>query len=225
MENCISCLKYRFIHHILIIANMAQHRYDWLVMNIYITRHGQTNLNAQKLMQGLTDAPLNETGIAQAQKARAMIQDVHFDAVYSSPLQRAVKTASIIGDVPEDKVIKDSRIIEVNFGKYELCKYYKQGPWMTAYWLVPEIFPAPPTVEPVSSMVERSASFLKEIEAMPYENVLVTCHGGIMRALCGCLSDRKNGIKWRPHPRNCEIRVYESINGKHRFITDYDPEH
>lgn len=192
-----------------------------VVMNIYVTRHGQTKLNAAKLMQGLTDEPLNETGIHQAQEARLLIPDVHFDAVYASPLLRAVKTASIIGNVPEEDVIRDQRIIEVNFGKYELHKYYAMGPWMTAYWTLPEVFPAPPTVEPVSSMVARASSFLREIEAKDYENVLIACHGGIMRALCGYLSDAQNGIKWRPHPHNCEIRVYESINGKHRFLADY----
>lgn len=43
-------------------------------MKIWITRHGQTALNKQKLMQGLTDEPLNETGIQQAKKARKRLK-------------------------------------------------------------------------------------------------------------------------------------------------------
>ena len=54
-----------------------------------------------------------------------------------------------------------------------------------------------------------------------YENVLIVCHGGIIRSLCGYLEDRKNGIKWRPKPNNCEIRVYESNRGKHTFIETF----
>ena len=65
-------------------------------MKIYLTRHGQTNLNKQELMQGRTDEPLNETGINQAKMARKNVENIHFDAVYSSPLIRAKKTASII---------------------------------------------------------------------------------------------------------------------------------
>ena len=49
-------------------------------------------------------------------------------------------------------------------------------------------------------MVKRSQSFLKELEKQNYENVLIVCHGGIIRSLCGYLEDRKNGIKWRPKP-------------------------
>ena len=187
-------------------------------MKIWITRHGQTNLNLAHLMQGLTDEPLNETGIAQAREARKQIGDVRFDAVYTSPLDRAIVTGSIIGDVPRENIITDPRIIEADFGKYEKRRYTSLGLAMSLYWALPEIFPAPATVETIASLRERSASFLSELEQKDYENVLVACHGGIMRALSGYLDNRKNGIWWRPKPHNCEIRVFESVDGKHRFL-------
>ena len=187
-------------------------------MKIWITRHGQTDLNKAKLMQGRTDAPLNENGIRQAEAARRSIGDIKFDAVWSSPLIRAVRTASIIGNVPEEEVITDERIIETDFGRYEQKPYHFLGIPMTLYWALPEIFPAPSTVETIRSMTGRSHAFLKELEQMPCENVLVVCHGGIIRALCGYMEDRKTGILWRPKPHNCEIRVYESLDGKHRNV-------
>ena len=88
-------------------------------MKVWITRHGQTDLNKKQLMQGVYDEPLNETGIAQAEETRKKIGDMKFDAVYCSPLKRAKKTAMIIGGVSEEELIVDPRIIEVNFGKYE----------------------------------------------------------------------------------------------------------
>ncbi len=187
-------------------------------MKIWITRHGQTRLNKARLMQGLTDEPLNETGIAQARKARAMIGDIRFDAVYSSPLDRAVQTGAIIGGVSPDQVIRDERLIEADFGRYEQRKYYLMGPAMTLYWALPEVFPAPDTVETIASLTERSRSFLQEIEQMDYENVLISCHGGIIRALTGYLTDAPGGIVWRPKAHNCEIRVFESAGGKHRLL-------
>ncbi|MDO4489478.1 MAG: histidine phosphatase family protein [Lachnospiraceae bacterium] len=187
-------------------------------MRIWLTRHGQTNLNKKKLMQGLTDEPLNATGIAQARAARERIGSIVFDAVYASPLDRAIHTASIIGNVDRESVIIDQRIIEADFGKYEQSKYYLMGPAMTLYWAWPERMPAPKTVETIQSMVERSSDFLRELEQKGYQDVLVACHGGIIRALSGYLEDRENGIKWRPKPHNCEIRVYESLKGKHRFL-------
>ena len=70
-----------------------------------MTRHGQTVLNSGRKMQGRIDIPLNDTGIAQAKAAREKIGDIKFDAVYASPLIRAVKTAEIIGDVSEDEIM------------------------------------------------------------------------------------------------------------------------
>lgn len=194
-------------------------------MNIYITRHGQTDMNKKHLMCGRTDVPLNETGRRQAAAARERIGGLHFDAVYASPLHRAVTTASIIGGVPEEQVITDPRIIEFDFGKYEGRHYEQLGPAMTMYWLLPEVFRAPESVETIAEAVSRTRSFLTELEEKQpgQNNILVTCHGGIIRALCGYLEDRPAGIRWRPHPHNCEVRVYESVGGKHRFLQSYKP--
>ena len=187
-------------------------------MIIYLTRHGQTNLNKARLMQGLTDEPLNETGLAQARAMREKIGDVHFDAVYASPLNRAIMTGAIIGGVDPSEVITDPRIIEADFGVYEKKKYFSLGPAMTLYWTLPEIFPAPKSVETTASLRERSSSFLRELEEKNYGTVLIACHGGIMRALSGYLEDKKNGLVWRPKPHNCEVRVYETVDGRHRTV-------
>ena len=189
-------------------------------MKIWVARHGQTDLNRAKRMQGRTDAPLNQTGIEQARKSRQNIGDVKFDAVYASPLQRARLTASIIGGVDINDIIVDERLIETDFGKYEKCKYYLMGPAMTAYWMFPKVFPLPPTVESLDHMKERAASFLRDLEKQEYDNVLVACHGGIMRALCGYLDEAPDGLRWQ-RAKNCEIRVYEYKDGHHTFLKSY----
>ena len=189
-------------------------------MKIWIARHGQTDLNRARRMQGLTDCPLNEKGIKQARQSRKNIGDVSFDAVYASPLKRAQLTGSIIGNVDLSEIIVDERLIETDFGKYEKSKYYLMGPSMTLYWMSPKRFPVPATVETLDSMRARAASFLSELETKDYENVLVACHGGIMRALCGYLDDAPDGLHWE-RMKNCEIRVYEYKDGKHTFLKSY----
>lgn len=189
-------------------------------MKIWLIRHGETNLNKFKLMQGRTDEPLNDRGIEQALIARELVKDIKFDSVYASPLDRAIETASIVADIPREKVKIDERITEVNFGKYELHKYSRLGIKMSLYWALPEIFPAPIGVENTESMALRSRAFLSELEKMEYDNILIASHGGILRALNGYLMDRKNGLRWRPKMSNCEIRVYSSINGKHKFLSE-----
>ncbi|MDO5028708.1 MAG: histidine phosphatase family protein [Bacillota bacterium] len=191
-------------------------------MKIWLTRHGQTDLNKKRLMQGRIDQPLNDTGRSQAEKARQDIGDVKFDAVYSSPLSRARETASIIGNIPMDQIIVDPRLIEVDFGIYDTKAFDSLGLRMWAFWTLPEIIPNPKSVESIKSMVARSESFLKDLEKKDYENVLVVCHGGIIRALAGYLENKKNKIKWRPRPRNCEVRVYEFENPKWNFVKCFE---
>ena len=171
-------------------------------------------------MQGRIDIPLNDTGIAQAKAAREKIGDIKFDAVYASPLRRAVKTAEIIGGVSEDEIIKDERITETDFGPYDQKSYYGMGIAMSLYWTVPELFPAPKDVETTDQMISRTRSFLKELETKDYENVLIACHGGIIRFIRGYLEGAKEGYIWRPRPKNCEIRVYESVAGEYILVDD-----
>ena len=157
----------------------------------------------------------------QAREARKRIEPIQFDAVYAFPLDRAIETASIIGNVSKDQVIIDSRITEMEFGRYELKKYTGMGLKMTLFWLFPEILPSPPSVETIDSLVSRSSAFLSEMEQKDYDNVLIVCHGGIIRALRGYMEDKTRGIRWRPKPKKCEIIEYESIHGKHCKIADY----
>ena len=188
-------------------------------MRIWLARHGETDLNKNKRMQGRSDVPLNETGRWQAGVVRKAIAseygEVTFDAVFASPLDRAIETASIISGFSRDEIQIDDRIMETDFGKYEQRPYTKMGAAMTLYWALPEVFPAPDTVESIASMRERSQSFVMDLKDLcrekNYENVLVTCHGGIIRALSGCLAERRNGLMWRPKPKNCEVRIFDSF--------------
>ena len=65
-------------------------------MKLYILRHGETAWNTEKRMQGQTNIPLNENGISLAKKIGSHMRNVHFDYIFSSPLDRAVTTAKLI---------------------------------------------------------------------------------------------------------------------------------
>jgi uncharacterized phosphatase len=65
-------------------------------MEIALVRHGQTDYNREERMQGTSDIPLNEAGIAQAHEAARLLADEPWDAVVASALQRSIATADII---------------------------------------------------------------------------------------------------------------------------------
>jgi len=85
----------------------------------YIVRHGESIANHEQLVGGHFDSPLSATGKAQALETKNLLGTVHFDAAYSSDLQRAAQTAAIVYDqeIPKDHQLFDLR--ERNFGKIE----------------------------------------------------------------------------------------------------------
>ena len=87
-------------------------------MKLYVVRHGQTNENIGKIMQGNMDTQLNEKGIEQARSARDKLKDVKIDVIFSSPKARALDTAKIISDgkIP---IICDDRLRSRNHGEFE----------------------------------------------------------------------------------------------------------
>ncbi|MGE1061404.1 alpha-ribazole phosphatase [Megasphaera paucivorans] len=93
------------------------------MIKLYLVRHGETDGNAQQWYQGTTDVPLNKTGIMQAECLSRFLEDVHFDAVYSSTLSRAKRTAEIIAE-PHDLFVKAyDDLREINFGVWEKHTY------------------------------------------------------------------------------------------------------
>lgn len=85
-------------------------------MELYASRHGETRANTEKRLAGREgDSPLTEKGIEQAKQLGENLKDIAFDAVYSSPLNRAVDTVKIaFGN--KYKICIDDRLAEIGLG-------------------------------------------------------------------------------------------------------------
>lgn len=85
-------------------------------MVIYITRHGQTKINAENRAQGRNGSPLNEMGIEQAKELRRKFEEekIVFDYIYSSPQERAIQTAKI--STGREDIIVDDRLNVYDLG-------------------------------------------------------------------------------------------------------------
>ena len=88
-------------------------------MKLYLVRHGETDWNKVKKIQGQVDIPLNQFGKRLAEETAEGLRDIPFDLCISSPLSRAHETARIILYGKDIPIIKDARIEEMAFGEYE----------------------------------------------------------------------------------------------------------
>ena len=101
-------------------------------MKLYILRHGKTQWNALRKVQGAADIPLAEEGISLARKVGETLKDVPFDLCFSSPLKRAIQTAELVLGQKADRipVILDKRIQEIDFGALEGTQFKdEKGNW------------------------------------------------------------------------------------------------
>ncbi len=177
---------------------------------IYIIRHGQTELNQRRVLQGRSDVPLNDTGIAQAQQLAAGLRTVFFDHVYTSPLKRAVQTAKIIA--PDAEPVIDDRLIEMDYGPYEGTDLTCPPPELLAFFRDFVHHPAPKGMEPLSSVVERAGRFLEEIRKQG-GNILISTHAIAMKGILEYLTPSSHGAYWSRHIGNCAVYVAENENG------------
>ena len=86
---------------------------------IYLVRHCETKGNRQRLFQGHIDMDISEAGVQQLARLAERFRTVPLDAVYSSPLLRAMRTAQAVNRYHDLPIHQDARLIEINGGSWE----------------------------------------------------------------------------------------------------------
>lgn len=169
---------------------------------IYIIRHGQTEVNHRQALQGRSDFPLNDAGIAQAQKAAEGLKDILFGHVFASPLRRAVQTAKIIA--PDIQPVVDERLIEMDYGPYEGTDLNNLPPEVLTFFRDFIHNPAPEGMEPLSSVLERARAFVESIRGLE-ENILISTHAIAMKGILEVLTPDSHGSYWSKYIGNCAV--------------------
>lgn len=148
---------------------------------LVLVRHGQTDWNIQGRYQGQADVPLNNTGLAQARELAQTLTGEHFDAIYSSDLQRARQTAEALGQALGLPVQIDRRLREINQGDWEGRIFTDIKALFAQQIAAREKDPLgvrPPGGESVGEVAERIAAATQDIvHAHPNGRVLIVSHG------------------------------------------------
>ena len=185
---------------------------------IYIIRHGQTEKNKANLLQGRSEHPLNETGIRQAQEAGEWFaeQGIIFDAVFSSPLKRAIDTGKIAAGKESDfRPDIDERLIEMEYGPYEGLDLRMPPPEIIEFFSDFVHNPAPDGMEQLPEVMARVGAFLEEIrERAETEEILVSTHAIAMKGALEYLTPGSNGAYWSKYIGNCAVYAVPVNEGK-----------
>jgi phosphoserine phosphatase len=196
-----------------------------LATRVIIVRHGQSTYNAKKMIQGRCDeSVLTSKGIADAQQLGRTLNDLNFQALYCSPLQRAKQTAEIINSClasplevrPIDKLLEVDLPLWEKKTKREVATqlgddYYqwKENPHLFYMELA-----GGERHYPIISLYEQAQQFWQEILPQHQgETIAIVGHNGINRCLIasalGMTSDRYHSLQ----QSNCCINVLNFTGG------------
>ncbi len=157
---------------------------------LYIARHGQTEWNAKGILMGQKDSPLTDLGIQQAQDLARELSKINFDAIYSSDLLRAKRTADIV-KLERDLAIQTTKVLRERFygsydGRPNQDYVEARDRLVTKLKIFTEAekkaLKVDPSAESVDELLARFITFLREVSvANLNKKVLIVTHGGAMR--------------------------------------------
>lgn len=174
-------------------------------MSIYVVRHGQTDWNIQKRIQGRKDIPLNKNGLEQAEMLKKSLNGIKFSKVITSPLKRAKQTANILYS---GQIIEDERMIERDFGEFEGLT--KEDFDSDGFWSYRSNYTYK-HAENIKDFFDRIYGFLEDLKSTSKdEDILIVTHTGNLLAI----NTYFNGIPeddnlFNIDFKNCSVVKYE----------------
>ena len=157
---------------------------------LFFVRHGQTEWNAIRRMQGQWNSNLSELGKTQADINGKFLSTLDIKYLVSSPLDRTMQTTKIINKYLKLDINYDKRIMEWDCGDWsgEMWDNVSQKwPEEFAAWQANQFFYRGPNCENYPDMIKRVSPFLEEILNTAYERIAIISHGVIGRVMVSTL--------------------------------------
>jgi alpha-ribazole phosphatase len=196
------------------------------MINLYLARHGQTEMNKKKVYYGWSDVPIDEDGLKQCKHVAEKLLDIEFDVVISSSLKRAYTSANIIcrnldaekveienkcplhkNEIPSNfeslqkdkKILKYDELKEINFGKWEGMHYTEVKESFCeewALWSKDWINYCIPEGESFQMLYKRVEACFNKILLENQDKTLLVAHEGTLKIIATILLKMKIEDYW-----------------------------
>lgn len=194
------------------------------LLRLYLIRHGETDYNQRRMIQGHTEVPINQTGIDQATRLARRMSGVPLDIIYSSDVRRAAMTAAILSSHTGVRVAYEPLWRERNPGELIHKPYEECMEFFTSADFHP---PGGESLGTFEDRVRSAATRLLEQEASTaaQRHVAVVSHGMVCAAFLRThFSDpafQQPVLRWR----NTSLTIADYYDGEWRLITLSDASH
>ena len=198
-------------------------------MELILIRHGETDWNRESVFRGHKDVRLSPTGIAQADATAQVLKDRVFEAIYTSPLKRALVTAKRIALPHEIEVRVNDDLIDINYGVWQglpESQVKEKFPALYNKWLNKPGRIRFPGGESTKKCWKRVVSALREITFLHGTGtVVIVSHRVPIKFMTAYLLGKSrhhiNEIKHDP----CAISIFEIVERKYRPLILNDTKH
>lgn len=195
------------------------------MLHLYIIRHGETEWNTEKRMQGRLDSDLTEKGRNDAQLLGERLKDTVFERIISSPSQRTLDTAKHICGKRDIPIETDERLMEIALGAWqgktedEIKELFPSQ--YDLYWNQPHMYENAEG-ERFIDVMDRVASFLEElIDTTPLGNVLVVTHGVVLKTLYLLCRNASIDQLWDPpFIHGASLTIVKLHNGEKELVLE-----
>ncbi len=185
---------------------------------IYFIRHGESVGNRENRFRGQYDFPLNRRGLKQAHALRESLKTVNFAAIFSSPLQRALKTAEIIAG-KEVPVHIENGLNNIRLGNWEnrlKAEIQQKYPDLWQVWITSPEKLCYPGMETLAEVQERSITVLRKIITRhDSHTIALVSHRAVFKPLFAAMLEIPEPYFWKIHldTASCSIAEYRKERG------------
>lgn len=186
---------------------------------IMLIRHGNTDWNVEEIFRGRADVELNEVGVKQAQLLAQYLEAVPIEAVYSSPLKRALKTAEIVAAPHHVDASPTEELIDFDYGEWQgLSRDTIKEKYNALYaeWLNNPHLVKVPEGESLDDVSRRVINFVKQVIVKHQGAVVLVSHRVIHKVMICALLGLDNSHFWNIRLDTCGITTF--VYEKNRFV-------
>ena len=184
---------------------------------IILARHGETEWNVEEVFRGRIDIELNETGRKQAGLLAQYLSTVAIEAIYSSPLKRALKTSEQIASHHKLEVEITSGLIDLNYGQWQGLSHQEvkdKYKGLYAEWLSHPDRVKIPTGESLDDVRQRAIGVVDGVIAKYGGTVVLVAHRVVNKVLICALLGLDNSHFWNIRQDTCGITTFTCENGR-----------
>ena len=196
----------------------------------YWVRHAESDWNAEDRLCGRTDAPLSERGRLQARRLAERFAALPVEALYTSPLRRAVETAELIAERHGIQPVVEPRLVELNYGAWEgmtFAEILQRDGGIFHAWDADPAAVATPAGESGEEALARTTPFLDTLRGRhPQGNAVVVSHKTISRLMvCYVLGLSPSEYRRRLTVDNAAVSIIQPEEGGWRLVLLNDTSH